>query len=84
MIHSWNTTLIYDTHNVTSTLLADEGEGNYSFVAYLYLWNDATMMWQELDSDYDSFVVYNFSNGWTNDSTMKNLQLLRRHVLRKR
>ena len=65
---TWNTTLIYDTHNVTSTLLADEGEGNYSFVAYLYLWNDATMMWQELDSDYDSFVVYNFSNGWTNDS----------------
>ena len=65
---TWNTTLIYDTHNVTSTLLADEGEGNYSFVAYLYLWNDATMMWQELDSDYDSFVVYNFSSGWTNDS----------------
>ena len=65
---TWNTTLIYDTHNVTSTLLADEGEGNYSFVAYLYLWNDTTMMWQELDSDYDSFVVHNFSNGWTNDS----------------
>ena len=60
---NWTSMNFYETHNVTSTALSSQPEGNYSFTAELSWYNTTSMMWETLDSDYDTFDVYNYSSG---------------------
>ena len=61
---TWTGMNIYDQHNVTSTALANQNAGNYSFDVEFYWLNGST--WDLLDSDSDSFMIYNFTSGGNN------------------
>ena len=61
---NWTGMNSYDRHNVTSTALANQNVGNYSFDVEFYWLNGST--WDLLDSDSDSFMIYNFTSGGNN------------------
>ena len=60
---SWTAMQSYETHNVTSTSLATQGEDNFTFSAEFSWYNTTSMMWETLDTDSDSFYVFNYSTG---------------------
>ena len=61
---TWTGMTTYDQHNVSSTSLSSYTEGNYSFEVEFYWLNGST--WDLLDSDSDSFMIYNFTSGGNN------------------
>ena len=60
---TWTTTMFSETQNISSTALANQNAGNYSFVAMLSWYNTSTMIWTTLDSDSDAFFIWNGSTG---------------------
>ena len=60
---TWTTTMFSETQNISSTALANQNAGNYSFVAMLSWYNASTMIWTTLDSDSDAFFIWNGSTG---------------------
>ena len=60
---TWSASSIYEINNVSSTSLSNVGEGNYSFNVELSWYNSSSMTFEVVDSDIDSFIVYNLSSG---------------------
>ena len=60
---TWTTTMFSETQNVSSTALANQNAGNYSFEAMLSWYNTSSMAWELLDSDGDPFSIYGGSTG---------------------
>ena len=58
---TWMNTNFSETHSVTSTALATQAEGNYSFSATLG-WTNGSV-WETLDTDDDPFMVWNTTSG---------------------
>ena len=61
---TWTGMNTYDQHNVSSTTLANQDVGNYSLDVQFYWLNGST--WDILDSDADSFMIYNYTSGGNN------------------
>ena len=66
---SWTAMQVHETHNVTSSALAMQGENNFTFSATFSWYNTTSMMWETLDNDHDGFVVFNMSTGHNNSNT---------------
>ena len=66
---NWTSMSTYETHNVSSSALSTQPEGNYSFSTELSWYNTTSMMWETLDTDSDSFTVYNFTTGGNHSGT---------------
>ena len=60
---SWTSTMYSETQNVSSSALANQNAGNYSFEVILSWYNSSSTMWEMLDSDNDAFSVWNGSSG---------------------
>jgi len=61
---SWTGMNTYDAHYINSSALSTYGEGNYSFDIE-FTWMNGSV-WESLDSDSDSFMIYNFTSGGNN------------------
>ena len=59
---NWTAMQTYDSHNVTSTALANESIGNYTFTVDWTWYNTTSNMWEDLDSDHDDFSIQNLSS----------------------
>ena len=60
---TWTTTMYSETQNISSSALANQNVGNYSFEVMLSWYNTSSMMWFTLDSDSDVFSIHNGSTG---------------------
>ena len=60
---SWTSTMFSETQNVSSTALASQNAGNYSFEVMLSWYNTSSMAWELLDSDSDPFYINSGSTG---------------------
>ena len=66
---NWTAMQTYEFHNVTSTALAMEAEGNYAFKVDWTWYNTSSMMWEDLGTDTDTFMITNFSSGGNHSSS---------------
>ena len=60
---SWTNTQWHETQYLNTSSLVNVSAGNYSFDVELKWWNTSSSAWETLDSDSDSFVVYNVGSG---------------------
>ena len=69
--YNWTvTTSVYLQTNLNSSALSTSPVGNYSFDVTFSWYNNSSMTWELVDTDYESFVVMNMtSGGGGNNST---------------
>ena len=67
---NWTAMQTDESHNVTSTALAMESVGNYTFTVDWTWYNTSSMMWEDLDSDHDDFMIANLTSGTGNSCSV--------------
>ena len=66
---NWTAMQTQEVHYVTSTSLSTAPVGNYSFHVEFSWYNNSSMSIELLDTDSDSFWVYNYTSGGGNQSS---------------
>ena len=67
--YNWTAQQTQEVHYVNSSALSTASVGNYSFHVEYSWYNNSSMSVELLDTDSDSFWVYNYSSGGGNHST---------------
>ena len=67
--YNWTAMQTQEVHYVTSTALSTASVGNYSFHVEYSWYNNSSMSVEVLDTDSDSFWVYNYTSGGGNQSS---------------
>ena len=67
--YNWTAMQTQEVHYVTSTALSTASVGNYSFHVEYSWFNNSSMSVEVLDTDSDSFWVYNYTSGGGNQSS---------------